>query len=134
MSFSRLIAAPFGPARPLGGIVLAIVAAALGLWVRYAFIEPEKFGVACEAAGPWWCVLRRGLMMAAGWQAIGLLAIAAALTGALAARRLSSPALHVAMFTGGAGLVLYNASIASAAVVLALLGLVLRREGPTQAA
>jgi hypothetical protein len=128
----RLLSAPFTSARPLGGIALAVAAALFGLGVRYGFIEPEQMGAACEQAGPWWCVLRRVLMFAVGWNAIGLAALACALLSFLPDPRRHATAAHVALALGGAGLVLYNATTASAAVVLALVALALRRQGPAE--
>jgi hypothetical protein len=124
--------APFTSARPLGGVVLAVAAALLGLGVRYSFIEPEQMGAACEQARPWWCVLRRGLMLATAWNVIGLAALASALLAFHRDPRLHGRAAHAALALGGAGLVLYNATPASAAVVLALVALALRREGPAE--
>ena len=130
----RFLSAPFTSARPLGGVVLAIAAALLGLSLRYGFIEPERMGAACEQAGPWWCVLRRGLMFAVGWNALGLAALACALLSFLPDPRRHAMAAHVALALGGAGLTLYNATAASAAVVLALIALALRRDGPAEKA
>ncbi|MEQ9557245.1 MAG: hypothetical protein RIG67_15860 [Rhodospirillales bacterium] len=127
---SATLSAPFKAARPLGGLVLAGAAALLGLGIRYGFIEPERIGAACEQAGPWWCVLRRGLMAALGWSVLGLAALVCALLGFLPNPRRHALAAHGALILGGAGLVLYNATAASAAVVLALIALALRRDGP----
>tara|TARA_R110000772_G_scaffold232195_1_gene343413 strand:+ start:4825 stop:5235 length:411 start_codon:yes stop_codon:yes gene_type:complete len=126
------LSAPFKAARPLGGLILAVAAALLGLGLRYGFIEPEQIGAACEQAGPWWCVLRRGLMFAVGWNALGLAALACALLSFLPDPRRHAMAAHGALALGGAGLVLYNATAASAAVVLALVTLALRRQGPAE--
>tara|TARA_R110001592_G_scaffold126065_1_gene336651 strand:+ start:1433 stop:1843 length:411 start_codon:yes stop_codon:yes gene_type:complete len=130
----RRLSAPFTSARPLGGVALAVAAALLGFGVRYGFIEPEQMGAACEQAGPWWCVLRRGLMAAVGWNAIGMAALACALLSFLPDPRRHAVVAHVALALGGAGLVLYNATAASAAVVLALVALALRRQGPAEKA
>ncbi len=129
---SAILSAPFKAARPLGGLALAGAAALFGLGLRYGFIEPEQMGAACEQAGPWWCMLRRGLMSAVGWNAIGLAALACALLSFLPDPRRHATAAHVALALGGAGLVLYNATTASAAVVLALISLALRRQGPAE--
>lgn len=130
----RFLSAPFTSARPLGGVALAVAAAFLGLGVRYGFIEPERMGTACEQAGPWWCVLRRGLIQATGWNVVGLAALACALLSFVPDPRRHAMAAHVALVLGGAGLVLYNATAASAAVVLALIALALRRQGPAEKA
>ena len=128
----RLLSAPFTSARPLGGVALAVTAALLGLGIRYGFIEPERMGAACEQAGPWWCVLRRGLIQATGWNVVGLAALACALAGFHSDPRWHSRAAHGALVLGGAGLTLYNATAASAAVVLALVALALRRDGAAE--
>ena len=129
---SATLSAPFKAARPLGGLVLAGTAVLLGLGIRYGFIEPERIGAACEQAGLWWCMLRRGLMSALGWNALGLAALVCALLGFLPNPRRHALAAHGALILGGAGLVLYNATAASAAVVLAIIALALRRQGPAE--
>ncbi|MGE4220901.1 MAG: hypothetical protein AB7G39_15745 [Alphaproteobacteria bacterium] len=125
------IAALWGEARALGGVLAAGAAAVGGYAVRYAFVEPERLGAACERSGPWWCPFRTGLIVFTEFGGFGWLALLAALAGlgallasrATAARRLA----FAAMILGGAGMILYNATLSTAAVVLALLCLVRAR-------
>lgn len=116
------------PARglvPLAGVLLCATAYLAGHLIRYGLVEPEAMGAACERGDPWWCGLRTGFIVFTqwggfGWLALGLAALAA---GAIAARRPGAArALALAAMTvGGFGLVLYNATLAAVAVVVALL-------------
>jgi len=125
----RLIGALFTTARPTGGVLLAAAAALLAAWLRWSFIEPEKIGSACAAAeAPWWCVFRQALMLATAYNLFGALPLAAAVTAILASGRRHLWAGHAALALGGVGLVLYNASLAAIAVVLAVLALAYRRD------
>lgn len=125
----RLIHVLFTTARPLGGVLLAATAALLAAWLRWSFIEPEKIGSACAAAGaPWWCVFRQALMLATGYNLFGALPLAAAAGAILTTGRRHLWAGHAALALGGVGMVLYNASLAAVAVVLAVLALAYRRD------
>lgn len=125
----RLIHILFTTARPLGGVLLSATAALLAAWLRWSFIEPEKIGTACAAAdAPWWCVFRQALMLATAYNLFGILPLAAAVGAIFSSGRQHLWAGHVALALGGVGLVLYNASLAAVAVVLAVLALAYRRE------
>jgi hypothetical protein len=96
----------------------------LGAWaaaagVRYGLMESAAAGLACGAAAPpAWCTVRPvvGLLIyhqAFGWSALG---------ASLLAWRLRSPSLTLfALWAALTGLVLYNATLASFAFVLAVL-------------
>lgn len=127
-SITRVVGTLFRDARPLGGVCLAVIFALLAYWLRYAFIEPEKFGAACVTDGPWWCAPRTSLIVATEMNLLGLVAVAAAVLALLPPVRLHVWSAHSALVVGGAGLILYNATFSVAAVVLALLVLALRRQ------
>lgn len=124
----RLTQALFGSARPLGGVLLALVAALVAYALRYRFIEPEALGAVCASHGPWWCAPRTLLIVATQWNLFGILALAAALLAWLPKMRWRSELAHAALAISGAGIVLYNASYCAAALVLALLGLAFGRQ------
>jgi len=125
-----VLRALFVTMRPLGGVILAVGAAAAATWVRHAFIEPEAFGTRCAQDGAWWCPARTGLIVATELNVLGLAAVAAAAVAlAIGSPRIHFYGAHLALLLGGAGLVLYNATFSAAAVVLALLTLAFRREG-----
>jgi hypothetical protein len=123
-----MVRAPFHAARPVGGVLLAVVAAVVATGVRYRFIEPEALGAACEGGGPWWCAPRTLLIVATELGAFGMLALAAAVAALLIGTRRHAYSAHAALLVGGAGLILYNATFSGIAVVLALLTLAFRRE------
>ena len=127
---SRFFAVSFLTSRPFGGVCLSIFAAVLAIWVRYDFIEPEKLGAACADGAFWWCAPRTGLIVAAELDLLGTVALGAVALGALPSVRLHLFATHLALFVGGAGLVLYNATFSAVAVVLAVVLLAYRRENP----
>jgi len=109
--------------QPLPGVTLAFATAAIAYAVRYGFVEPERLGAACEKAGPWWCGPRSAFIVFTEWNGFGWasLALAALALVAMACRRdLALPAM-AALAIGGAGLVLYNATLSTVAVVAAVL-------------
>lgn len=131
MRIVSVVRAPFHAARPLGGVLLAIAAAVAASGVRYRFIEPETLGAACVGGGPWWCAPRTLLIVATELGAFGMLAFATALATLLVGGRWHAYLAHAALLVGGAGLILYNATLSGPAVVLALLTLAFRRESQT---
>jgi hypothetical protein len=127
----RGLAALTGDAAALGGILLCAASIALAQLLRHQVIEPDTVGAACAQDGPFWCPLRTGLIMVTekggfGWLAIAgaLLALAALIAGRTPATRVCAA---VALAAGGFGMVLYNATIAAPAVVLAVICLTWRR-------
>ncbi|WP_157879213.1 hypothetical protein [Pararhodospirillum photometricum] len=124
----------FRALQPLPGVALAGLAAVLATRLRYDFIEPERLGAACEKAGPWWCGLRRSLIMTTEWKGIGaaalLLAVLAA-WGFLRHRRDPVVQAIAALIVGGFGIVLYNATFSALAIVIAALVLAQHRAQTT---
>ena len=126
---------PRPPARSfaaVAGLMLCAGAYLVGYAVRYRLVEPEAMGAACERGAPWWCGLRTGFIAFTQWNGFGWAALALAvlaLAMAVAGRPASMRGLALAGLTiGGFGLILYNATMAAVAVVIALLCLA-RRHG-----
>lgn len=127
----RNLAALFRAAPLAGGILLCVLTVVVARVIRYRVVEPDTMGAACADGGPAWCPLRTGLIVLTEWRAFAwlallaaLLALGSAIAGAGAATRLFAAA---ALVTGGFGMVLYNATLAAPAVVLALICLAWRR-------
>lgn len=117
---AKLRADPFSAAATL--LVLLILAAAMAL--RYRLVEPSSVGLLCNAGtGPWWCALRAVVIGLFGSGLIGLASLVTAVLAHLLDRR--GLAL-IALATGAAGLVLYNADAAAAGFVIGLLRAVRR--------
>ena len=125
------VAALTGEARALGGALLCIACAVVAYGIRYAFVEPEAIGAACERTHPWWCPIRTSFIVFTKWDGFGWLAVvlAAAAVAALLVRRMP-PSRRFAVATlavGGFGMVLYNATLSIPAAVIAGLCLVRAR-------
>jgi hypothetical protein len=120
-----------GDAAPLVGAALCAVSFAAARVLRYRLIEPDAIGALCEDGGPAWCPLRTGLVIFTEWHGFAWLALAAAVLafGAVTARRirLARVAGFVALGAGGFGMVLYNATLAVPAALLAVICLAWRR-------
>lgn len=100
--------------------VLALAALAVALAIRYLVIQRPELGWACQTAdgAPWWCPLRKGLIAALDFGALGWISLVAgvcALAGA--GRRVT----NTAMLTGAAGLVLSAAGASAAGLILGTL-------------
>ncbi|MBI4183317.1 MAG: hypothetical protein HY521_04900 [Proteobacteria bacterium] len=110
-------------ARPaLWALALAAAAAGAGWVLRYHLVEPEAFGVRCQAAGaPWWCPLRTGLIRATEVNGLGIGSFVVALVSLVVRGRAATMLVALAMGIGGAGLYLYNTSFAAAGVLIGLL-------------
>lgn len=125
------IAALWREAQALGGMLLCAGCALAAYVIRYRFVEPEAMGAACEQSELWWCPLRTGFIMVTEWGGFGWLAFAltALAVAALVARRTrATRRLAVsALIVGGFGMVLYNATLSVAAVVVAGLCLIRAR-------
>ena len=96
---------------------VGLLAAALA--ARYLFIESHWIGQTCEAEGaPLWCWPRYLIVQGFRFQIYGLLSVVAALWSyMLGGRR----AAALAIATGAAGLVLYNAELAALGFLLGLI-------------
>lgn len=129
----RLMQVLYRPARPLGGVILALVAGLAAHGLRYQLIEPEALGAACASGSAWWCAPRTVLIVATQWNLLGIVALASALLAWFPLARWRTELAHAALLVSGAGIVLYNASYCAAALVLALLVLAFDRQDAAQA-
>lgn len=115
---------------PLRWRALAWAAAgiAFGIAYRYLVVQQHWIGHICDAGGgPWWCHARQAIILFFQSSGFGIVALIAGLV-ALFLRYRSMTML--ALFAGGAGLVLYNAETAGIGFVLGLIA-ALRRAQPT---
>jgi len=102
---------------PLGAFLLAVTLASLA---RHRLVEPAGLTATCDAA-PWdglACSARTLTVQAFAAHRLGVFALGAALLATLTRWRLAA---FAALLAGGAGLVLYSASLAAPAVLLAAL-------------
>ena len=102
-------------------VIVAALAACIGAAIRYQFYEPDTFGAICYAENPWWCIFRTSIAVASknyglGWTATVLTAIAAwrIYTG-----KPANALLWIAIVLGGCGMILYDATVSTPAVLLA---------------
>jgi hypothetical protein len=119
--------------QPLPGAMLTASTALIAYAVRYGFVEPEQLGAACEQSGPWWCGPRTAFIVFTEWNGFGWTSLALAALALVWMARRRDPALLalISLAVGGAGLVLYNATLSTVAVVTAVLLLTQpRREAP----
>lgn len=125
------VAALWGDARAVGGILVCALSFVAGYAVRYQFVEPEAMGAACERGNPWWCPLRTGFIMFTEWGGFGWLAMALAVVaigvlakgGAATARWIAV----IALVAAGLGMILYNNTMSVPAAILALICLIRAR-------
>ncbi|MCU0774001.1 MAG: hypothetical protein MUC74_05680 [Ideonella sp.] len=113
----RAAAAPRAGWRPLA---VVLVAGALALAARHALVEPAALTARCDAA-PWdgiACSLRSAVVQGFIEHRLALLA---AVTATLAWVWRSSSVALAALALGVAGMVLYSASLAAPAALVALL-------------
>jgi len=105
-------------------VCLAVIAAAAltyGFAMRYAVIENATIGVACEAGSATWpCASRRTAIALYTPAVFGFVSVGAALLNLL---RPSVVLWAIALASGGAGIVLYNAALSAFAVALLILSL-----------
>ena len=127
----RNLVAIFRAAPLSGGIALCLLTVIVARGIRYRVVEPDTMGAACADGGPAWCPFRTGLIVLTEWRAFAWLALAAAALALVAAIAGSGTGVRtfaaIALVTGGFGMVLYNATLAVPAVVLALICLAWRR-------
>lgn len=125
------VAALWGDARPLGGLLACAAAFGIGYAIRYQFVEPEAMGAACERGNPWWCPLRTGFIMFTEWNGFGWLALAMAIcaVATLAAGRRGGARwiAFLGLITAGLGMILYNNTMSVPAAILALICLIRAR-------
>ncbi len=102
-------------------IIVAALAACVGAAIRYQFYEPDTFGAICYAENPWWCIFRTAIAVASknyglGWTATLLTAIAA---WRIYKGQAANALLWIAIVLGGCGMILYDATVSTPAVLLA---------------
>jgi hypothetical protein len=107
-------------------VILAALAFLVGTGVRYWFYEPDIFGAICYADKPWWCVFRSFIAVASKFNVFGYVGL---LLTALAAWRIyiGKPMhglAYAAIIIGGAGMILYDATVSAPAVLIATILLV----------
>ncbi len=125
------VAALWGDARAVGGLLVCAASFVAGYAIRYQFVEPEAMGAACERGNPWWCPLRTGFIMFTemggfGWLSLLLAVIAIAVLakgGVKGARWIAV----IAMIAAGLGMILYNNTVSVPAAILALICLIRAR-------
>jgi len=125
------VAALWGDARPLGGLLACAASFGAGFLVRYQFVEPEAMGAACERGNPWWCPLRTGFIMFTEWNGFGwlalALAVAAIVTLATGKRGGARWIAFLGLIVAGFGMILYNNTMSVPAAILALICLIRAR-------
>jgi hypothetical protein len=107
-------------------VIVAALAACAGAAIRYQFYEPDIFGAICYAEKPWWCVFRSFIAVASknsgfGWTATLLVAIAG---WRIYAGKSANALLWAALIIGGCGMILYDATVSTPAVLVATILLV----------
>lgn len=110
---------------PLRFLAVAAGVVVLAVAVRFHLIEPQAIGIICAAPGaPWWCLPREALVLPFHFGVPGAVAFVLAGVGFFLdgpwARRLAWGVMPVA----AAGLILYNATWSTPAILLALLTVV----------
>jgi hypothetical protein len=122
------VAALWGEASSLGGVLACVLAYGAGTLIRYQFVEPEVLGAACERTQPWWCPIRTGFIIFTQWKGFGWLALLLAISAAVALVRGRRAWSHrmgfAAMIVAGFGMILYNATMSVPAAILALICLI----------
>ena len=122
------IAALWGEASSLGGVLACALAYGVGYLIRYLFVEPEVLGAACERTHPWWCPIRTGFIIFTQWKGFSSLALLLAVGAAVAlvrGRRVWSHRMgFAAVIVAGFGMILYNATMSVPAAILALICLI----------
>ncbi|MGE0667907.1 MAG: hypothetical protein AB7O49_15230 [Sphingomonadales bacterium] len=125
------LAALWGDARAVGGLIACAASFGAGYVIRYEFVEPEAMGAACERGNPWWCPLRTGFIMFTEWGGFGWLSMALAVVAVIALARRSVAASRwiavIALVAAGLGMILYNNTMSVPAAILALICLIRAR-------
>ena len=118
----------FRSLQPLPGVTLAVVTAILAGLVRHHFVEPDRLGLACQTGNPWWCDARTLFIVFSQGNGYGWISMLFAAMAVLWLWRGRDPMpfAMIAMGFGGAGLLLYNVTFSSVAIVAATLVLAQR--------
>ncbi|MDO9320822.1 MAG: hypothetical protein Q7U01_04240 [Pseudomonas sp.] len=103
----------------------------LSLWLaacyglRFAFMEDGQWvGICAEAADRWECQLRSGMGLMIHWRLLAWAALLSAVLGFVAPGRLGTILAAIGLFLALPALVLYTASLAVFALVIAALRLI----------
>lgn len=115
--------------RALVWVSLLAVGFALATWLRYGLIQPEEIGILCgQADAPGWCTPRQWLLLVQHYYIWGWAALASGAIGLLIGlpRPLGAIVIAIAVLLSAMALMLYNATLGAAALVLALLALLRR--------
>jgi hypothetical protein len=114
-------------------VVVAILAALAGTAIRYWFYEPDTFGAICYAENPWWCVFRTFVAVMSKYSLFGWIAEALALLAIVRAfmHRPATVLAYAAIVVGGMGLILYDATVSTPAVLIGVILLVRAPERST---
>jgi len=108
------------------GLLVAIAAFFVGMALRYGFYEPDIYGAICYEQNPWWCIFRTAIAVGSkryifGWSSEALVLVAAVM---IARGRDVRWPLYLALVIGGLGLMLYDQTVSSPAVLFAIIFLV----------
>ena len=104
------------PLWPTLAVALALAAA---LALRFYVVEPRDIGFACQAAvPPWWCDIRRALVLTFQWGGLGGLALALGVLGFINRAR---GAAIAALVLGVLALTLYNPETGAVGFLLGML-------------
>ncbi|WP_316975559.1 hypothetical protein [Shumkonia mesophila] len=131
----RVMRVLFVEAPILGALVLAAIGFAVGLVLRYEWIEPVAIGILCDesAKAPLWCGPRTALVVSA--QSLPGRAVVVGLAFLLWLVRNETAARNFGfaiLFLAGMGLIFYNTGAAVVAFCVAGLRLVRLEKAPPQ--
>ncbi len=118
----RSIVQTYLPNRTQTGVFFLAILLCVGLLLfRWFAIENHPLGESCEAGqGPWWCIIRHGIIQIFVREGFGLTSLLAGLAAfIIGSRRLAM----AAVLLGAAGLVLYNVNYASLGALIGLVQL-----------
>jgi hypothetical protein len=100
-------------------IPLGLAALGYALYIRYLWVENSQVGLACDGGlTTWGCAMRKIVIQLYQHSAFGWLALGAAVLNLI---RPSLVLFTIAMMAAAFGIVLYNNSLAGAAVALMIL-------------
>lgn len=119
-------------ARPaLTAVLVTVLFAGVGYFLRYSWVEPEAIGNMCKSAeAVWWCPARTALIVATEWNGLGYAATLLAVLSVFAKPRGALILGFAAAVIGGMGVVLYNATETGPGLIVMLLRLAwLERRG-----
>jgi hypothetical protein len=111
-------------------VAVSAVVAAFAAVLRFQLIEPQSIGILCSGAGaPWWCLPREAVVLAFHFEVMGALALLLGIAAFFDDEPRGTRLAWVALPFAAAGLVLYNATWATPAILLGLMAVVRSRPG-----